>query len=384
MGFLLGWRWKSKGSLEARPKRRGPFQPMLEALEDRTLLNASGLPSAVVNYLGTPAGQIFLGEVISQSQNGPVTNDMLTQDAAKAEATANVLAALGFSPLPPGPSSGNLAVPVDFLRSTAGFIYTGEVLAQSSDSSAESTSAQTLLRAETAAGILTALGIVPSSTEVQGPTGPPGPMGSTGAPGPIGPTGATGAIGAFGPTGATGAQGPIGPTGATGDFGPTGATGATGNFGPTGATGATGATGDLGPTGATGATGATGPSSISTFFAYNDGSQTVVNGANVTFTNTGTSVGSDIVFTAPGTAFTILTAGNYRIDFVVDAQGLGPIFAVLQNGTIVPGSTATTQTGGNIVGMATLAANAGDTISIENTGSGGTFFRTEIVLTKLD
>lgn len=54
-----------------------------------------------------------------------------------------------------------------------------------------------------------------------GPTGPQGPIGQTGAEGPTGPQGPTGEMGAAGPTG------PQGPIGLTGPAGPTGLPGAT-------------------------------------------------------------------------------------------------------------------------------------------------------------
>jgi hypothetical protein len=69
---------------------------------------------------------------------------------------------------------------------------------------------------------------------VQGPTGPAGvtgPTGATGETGPVGVTGATGVQGVTGPvgvTGATGVQGPVGVTGATGPQGATGAVNASG------------------------------------------------------------------------------------------------------------------------------------------------------------
>ncbi|MGR5961380.1 Gly-Xaa-Xaa repeat protein [Bacillus paranthracis] len=107
--------------------------------------------------------------------------------------------------------------------------------------------------------------LVNSASFIQGPTGPQGNTGATGATGPRGNTGATGATGPQGNTGATGATGPQGNTGATGATGPRGNTGATGATGPQGNTGATGPQGPQGPAGATGATGpqgntgATGP-----------------------------------------------------------------------------------------------------------------------------
>jgi hypothetical protein len=101
-----------------------------------------------------------------------------------------------------------------------------------------------------------------NQTGPQGPAGPQGLKGDTGATGAQGPKGDTGATGAQGPkgdTGATGAQGPKGDTGATGAQGPKGDTGATGAQGPKGDTGAQGPKGDTGAQGPKGDTGAQGP-----------------------------------------------------------------------------------------------------------------------------
>ena len=93
---------------------------------------------------------------------------------------------------------------------------------------------------------------------VPGPAGLPGSTGATGPAGATGQTGATGAVGATGPTGATGPQGATGATGAKGATGSTGPAGTNGTNGTNGSNGATGATGAQGPVGATGATGAAG------------------------------------------------------------------------------------------------------------------------------
>jgi hypothetical protein len=58
---------------------------------------------------------------------------------------------------------------------------------------------------------------------------------------------------------------------------------------------------------------------------------------------------------------------------------------VLQNGTAIPGSSTGTVQGGELVGMVTIAANAGDTISIQNTfGATISLNTAQIVITKLD
>ncbi|MEZ0094218.1 SH3 domain-containing protein [Streptacidiphilus sp. EB129] len=78
---------------------------------------------------------------------------------------------------------------------------------------------------------------------MEGPTGPTGAKGDTGA---TGPAGAKGDAGANGATGATGAEGPKGSTGATGPGGAKGDTGATGPAGVKGDTGGTGPAGAQG------------------------------------------------------------------------------------------------------------------------------------------
>lgn len=104
----------------------------------------------------------------------------------------------------------------------------------------------------------------------QGPAGPQGPKGDTGAAGPQGPKGDTGAAGPAGPqgpkgdTGEAGPAGPQGPKGDTGEAGPAGSqgpkgdTGAAGSQGPKGDTGAAGPAGPQGPKGDTGAAGPAG------------------------------------------------------------------------------------------------------------------------------
>jgi hypothetical protein len=190
-------------------------------------------------------------------------------------------------------------------------------------------------------------------TGLTGATGPQGPAGATGLQGPAGATGATGPAGAqgiagtngingtngtavlngntnpaagtgvngdfyintatntlYGPkangawpagvslVGPAGVAGPQGPAGATGLQGPAGATGPAGPTGPTGLTGATGATGSAGVAGPQGPTGATGPQGPAGLLAsgsaagntpYWDGTQWVLNSANLF--NNGSSIG---------------------------------------------------------------------------------------------
>ena len=144
-------------------------------------------------------------------------------------------------------------------------------------------------------------GAWPAGVSLVGPAGVAGPQGPAGATGLQGPAGATGPAGPTGPTGltgATGAAGPQGPAGATGLQGPAGATGPAGPTGPTGLTGATGATGSAGVAGPQGPTGATGPQGPAGLLAsgsaagntpYWDGTQWVLNSANLF--NNGSSIG---------------------------------------------------------------------------------------------
>lgn len=67
---------------------------------------------------------------------------------------------------------------------------------------------------------------------IQGPVGPPGPIGPRGLDGPTGPAGPPGAEGAMGPAG------PIGPQGIEGPAGPAGSQGSPGIAGPPGRPGA--------------------------------------------------------------------------------------------------------------------------------------------------
>jgi hypothetical protein len=151
-----------------------------------------------------------------------------------------------------------------------------------------------------AAGATGATGLT-GATGVAGPAGvagPQGPAGATGPAGPVGLTGATGVAGPQGPAGATGPAGPVGLTGATGVAGPQGPAGATGATGLQGPAGVAGPQGPAGATGLTGAVGPQGPQGLAGLLAsgsavgntpYWDGSQWVLNSANVF--NNGSSVG---------------------------------------------------------------------------------------------
>lgn len=75
---------------------------------------------------------------------------------------------------------------------------------------------------------------------LQGPPGPAGPKGDTGADGPPGPKGDTGETGPQGPRGETGEVGPRGPQGERGETGPQGPKGDPGETGPQGPKGDSG------------------------------------------------------------------------------------------------------------------------------------------------
>lgn len=324
-----------------KSKRRESFRPRLEGLEERTLPSANPL----ADYLSSPVGQIFLGEVLTQSQNGPVSGDMLAQDMATAQAAFNLLTNMGT---PPG-------APPGFLQSPIGLIYTGEVLGLShSDPLTPDQQAQYLLAAQTAFHAFSNLGLTP-------PAPPPGPQGPTGPTGPLGPKGDSG------PTGPTGAIGPTGPTGPIGLEGPTGPTGPTGDTGPTGPTGNTGPTGPTGPTGDTGPTGATGPAGVaSTLFATGEPGSLASN-ADLLIGSYNPQVGNAISVISP-TSYILNNAGIYRVDYVIDTSDSGTV-AVTDNGIVMTGSAASsTATGAPIVGMFTFTAAAGDVITIRNDG----------------
>ncbi|MNS39444.1 Collagen triple helix repeat protein [compost metagenome] len=200
--------------------------------------------------------------------------------------------------------------------------------------------------------------------------GPTGATGATGATGITGPTGAMGMTGATGATGMTGATGPTGMTGATGPTGATGATGptgATGFTGPTGATGATGVTGATGPTGATGATGVSGSTSYGyVYHLPTVANATVVGGADIPFSNSGTTVNMSAT---PGTSWMVIyEAGTYEVSYnVATTAGIGASIALAVNGTVSPSTTLALLTAtGYTSGRAVLTLAAGDILTLRN------------------
>lgn len=124
-------------------------------------------------------------------------------------------------------------------------------------------------------------------------------------------------VGIPGPQGPVGPQGPQGPQGIMGPQGPRGATGATG---------------------ATGTTGATGPQGIqgianARYVESTDG--TVEAGANIPFTITVATTGTDITY--EGNTVTVPTAGVYMVSYGATGTSAGTTFGVTlyMNGTEV-------------------------------------------------
>lgn len=207
-----------------------------------------------------------------------------------------------------------------------------------------------------------------------GPQGPAGPRGATGAQGVTGPTGPTGlqgitgSTGVTGPTGATGSTGATGPTGLQGPIGPTGATGSAGLTGATGATGSQGLVGPTGATGSTGATGATGATGISPVVAYghvfNLSQQTVNSGEAITFSSNSNLAG--MTHSAGESTVTIDVSGTYFVSFDAYPTTSGTVsFAI--NGLAQSGLSLT---GTNLYASGIVVLNAGDQVSLINTGAG--------------
>jgi hypothetical protein len=150
--------------------------------------------------------------------------------------------------------------------------------------------------------------------------------------------------------------------------------GTKGDKGDQGATGAPGAAGAPGSPGAAGAPGATGPAgSLTSVYAYiyNLGSQTVLAGSSISFSNNGV-MSAGITHTAGTTDITVTTAGTYEIDFTTTASFQYAQVALFLNGTARPEMRFGSQTFDPIVkhghGILTLAAN--DVLSLRSdTGS---------------
>lgn len=201
----------------------------------------------------------------------------------------------------------------------------------------------------------------------QGPIGPQGPTGPRGATGAQGVTGSTGPTGPTGATGATGLQGITGPTGVTGVTGPIGLQGPTGATGPTGVTGIQGLVGPTGATGSTGATGATGATGVSPVDAYghvfNLSEQTVDAGEAITFSSNSNLAG--MTHSAGESVVTVNVAGTYFVSFDAYPTATGTVsFAI--NGLAQSGLSLT---GTNLYASGIVVLNAGDEISLINTGA---------------
>ena len=110
-------------------ERGESFRPMLEGLEERTLPDASGFSAVAVDFLRTPTGQVFLGEIISQSQGGPISSNPLGQAAG---AVPERVDGPGIALAAAWPADARRSgVAVEFSRTPAGLIFLGEVLDQS-------------------------------------------------------------------------------------------------------------------------------------------------------------------------------------------------------------------------------------------------------------
>ena len=202
------------------------------------------------------------------------------------------------------------------------------------------------------------------------PSTPPGATGATGVTGAAGPVGSQGATGAQGPAGTNGADGIQGPTGATGPQGPAGSNGADGTVGATGATGAAGSAGSAGATGATGSAGAQGA--------------TGATGPGATLSNATPAV--------LGTAAPGVSTEASRADHVHDMPSAADVGAAADDDPrLSDARTPTTHSHAvgdvtaldeqirDVIGAALVAGtdisitvdDAGDTITITNTGGGG-------------
>ena len=179
-------------------------------------------------------------------------------------------------------------------------------------------------------------------------------MGRPDRPDPAGPIGATGASGASGPSGPAGIAGATGPSGLVGDTG------------PAGATGSIGLTGDTGPTEANG------PAGGIADYAYlaNLGPETVFPSLPFTF-DTVSPITPTITYNPATGGITLLDLGNYKLSYVIAGSSLaGSQIGLSVNGLPVPITSYTfTAVGGQTTGQAIITVNAGDTLTLANTGA---------------
>lgn len=135
-------------------------------------------------------------------------------------------------------------------------------------------------------------------------------------------------------------------------------------MGPVGPQGAQGVPGTTGPTGPTGAAGS-GDSAM--FYAVMPGNNPfpVSAGGRVEFPQLGPNTGTDIV-ALNATAFTLNTAGTYRVTFSVPVEEAGQLVVVL-NGNQVPSTVVGRDARFTpIAGSVLIHADAGDRLSINN------------------
>lgn len=96
------------------------------------------------------------------------------------------------------------------------------------------------------------------------------------------------------------------------------------------------------------------------------GSETVVGGADVIFSNNGPLSG--ITHTAGTTTFTVPSTATYKVEYSISyTAGVGAAIAIAVNGTVDASTNVTLLTGaGNIAGTAILTLAAGDVLTLRN------------------
>ncbi len=214
-------------------------------------------------------------------------------------------------------------------------------------------------------------------TGPQGPIGPRGPQGIAGPQGPEGPQGIAGPQGEPGPqgpiglTGATGASGPQGPVGLTGPTGPQGVQGEPGSVGPAGPTGPQGPIGLTGPAGPQGPQGIPGPAGsflgYADFYAIMppDNSGAIAPGEDVEFPEQ-SFIGGTSISRASDSSFNLFDAGIYLVIFETTVANSAQLVLTL-NGTELSYTVSGRDAGGSqITGMAIIAANEGDVLTLRN------------------
>lgn len=211
----------------------------------------------------------------------------------------------------------------------------------------------------------------------RGPAGPQGPVGERGPAGPLGETGAPGAKGETGAQG-PGGTGPAGPRGEQGPAGPEGPQGPVGAIGPAGPEGPAGPSGPIGLTGAPGATGARGPAGDPSALAADSGWVSDTSGATIGITQAIALTGPENLGPGldhpPGSkSVTVGSRGRYLVSFnvnVIATSGAGASVALAVNNAGVDGaSIPVAGSAGNVSGEIILPLDAGDRLSLFNSGS---------------